>query len=339
MTALSMKGLGIAVGLTGISLPEHIRLARAAEVAGFSTLGVGELNHDAFAAAAAIATGTSAARIVTAVATWVRPPVLTALAALTVAELAPGRFVLGLGTMPPSYNIDHYGIDPSRPLARLGEYVAVVRGAMQCTTTSPLNFAGEFFSVRDYFSTREQPADPPPIHLAATRPAMAEFAGRHADGVLVNVVHTVPWLRDRMVPAVRSGAAGAGRRVEVGVMLRSVLHDGSASGIAHAMELARTSLRRYQDIPYFRQIAAESGHDPDRPDDALVRDFVAVEDAEGLRARCAQYQELVDWIEITPVGGVSAGALRQQYDTLFAALGTQLRDEQPAALPEEESPS
>lgn len=316
-----LPGVGLAVGLQGIALSEHIELVRAAERAGFLTMGVGELSHDAFAATAAIATGTSTARIVTAVATWVRPPVLTALAALTVEELAPGRFVLGLGTMPPSYNTGYYGIDPSRPLTRLREYLEVVRGAMRCTATSPLTFSGEFFTVRDYRSTRESAPEPPPIHLGATRPAMAEFAGRHADGVLVNVVHTLPWLRDRMIPAVRRGAAHGDRTVEVGVMLRAVVHDGSARGRADAMELARTSLRRYRTIPYFRQIAAASAHDPDRPDDALIDDFVAVGDAEGVRERCASYRGLVDWIEITPVGGVPADSLRDQYARLLAVFG------------------
>lgn len=318
---VSTPDLGLALGLPGLPLTDSRALAARAEAVGTTTIAVGELNYDSFASAAYLAAGTTTARILTGVTTWVRPPVLTATAAMTVSEIASGRFVLGLGTMPASYNRDYYGLDPSRPVARLREYVAVVRATMASTTTDAVDFAGEFYSVNGYCSTRTTvPEYTPPVHLAATRTGMARLAGEIADGVLFNIVHTVDWLREEMVPALNAGAAGNGRQVERGVMLRVVPVDGSVADRERGMAHARQGLSRYLTVPYFRDIAAARGHDPDRLDDQLVNDFVAIGTTEELKERCAAYAGLVDWIEIVPVGGLSPEQMRTNYDQIFEGL-------------------
>lgn len=312
--------IGLALGVAGLPLAAAGPLAARAERAGADTLCVGEAWDDSFAAATVVALASRRARVMTAVTTWSRPPVATAVGAVTVDEVAAGRFALGLGTMPAAWSRDRYGIDPSRPLGRMREYVEVVRGAVAATPAEPLHHDGEWFPVRHYPGT-PRARGPVPVHLAATRPGMARLAGEIADGVLVNVVHTPRWLTDVLLPALQEGEACAGRRVERGVMVRTALHDGSPAGRIRALQDARRSLELYRGVPYLAEVAASEGvdlHATPEPPDEIVRALAVVGTVEEVRdALLERYHGLVDWVELTPCSGLGAARLAEAYDGLL----------------------
>ncbi len=285
-------------------------------------LAAGEARYDSVAVTASLAAATSTVPLMTSVATWSRSPVSAAVAALTLAEISQGRFTLGLGTMPPGWNRDFHGIDPSRPLARLRDYVAVLRAAGQAWAGQVADYEGEFFTVKGYGSERaEPPQHTVPIHLAATRPAMARLAAEIGDGVIINVVHTTAWLRDSLVPALEEGATRAGRSVPRSVMVRVVLHDGSRRGRAAAMAGASSALARYRPVPYFRDIALAEGLDPDRLDDeGLVKRFVVVGTPEEVALRLMDYAGLVDLVLLTPAAHLPPEELRWTYESLTALI-------------------
>jgi 5,10-methylenetetrahydromethanopterin reductase len=102
-----------------------------------------------------------------------RHPSVTAAAAMTLAELAPGRVILGVGSGDSA--IKTLGWKPTR--------VADMEARIVMMSTL---LAGE--AVR--FDDREMrlhaaPPEPVPIYLAANGPRMIELAGRRCDGALV----------------------------------------------------------------------------------------------------------------------------------------------------------
>ncbi len=324
---------GISLSLARIPLPRAMPLASLAERCGFTTVSVGEAAHDSFAAATAMATSTKTTRIMTGVTTWVRPPILTATAAATVDEISGGRFTLGLGTMPDHWNRDHYGIDPSKPLERMREYVDVIRRTLSAPPGSPVDYEGARFSVRGY-----RRAAPPlranvPIVLAATRPGMARLAGEIADGVYFNVIHTIGGLRDSLVPAVEQGQqrrAGP-EGIERILMLRCSINDDADL----AWERLRESLRMYLGVTYLADVARTAGFDVEpaialardgRLDDAvraipmeLVQQMGIAGTARACREQLRRYRGLVDTVVFAPPSGLDADAGVEQITRILEA--------------------
>jgi 5,10-methylenetetrahydromethanopterin reductase len=335
----SLPELGVCLAVPPLRLAEHRGLAATAEKAGAAVLGVGEARYDSLAAAALLIGATDRIPVMTAVTTWARSPVATAVGALTLAEMSEGRFTLGLGTMPPAWNRDFHGIDPARPLARLREYVAVVRAAAAAWAGSPVQVSGEFFRVSGFGADRpEPPGYEVPVHLAATRPAMARLAAEIGDGVIVNVVHTPRWLRERILPALNEGDASSGRRARRTVMLRVAVHADSGPARAVALAEAGASLALYRSVPYYRDVALAEGLDPDRLDrEDLVTRFVAVGTIDEILNRLESYAGDVDAILLTPASGLTPDRERGAYEAILTMVDLRERalrgDAQSASRP------
>ncbi len=135
-----------------------------------------------------------------------RHPVALAQTALTLDHLTKGRFLLGVGTGETA-NIQPVGLDNDRPLSRLAEGLRVIRQLF--ATHEPIDFDGEFFTLRA-MSLGLRPVDaPPPIWVAAHRPRGLTLVGEMADGWLP--LATDPAEYTTMLAAVHAAAARAGR--------------------------------------------------------------------------------------------------------------------------------
>ena len=73
-----------------------------------------------------------------------RTPVAIAQAALTLAQLSDGRFVLGLGASGPQVIEGLHGVPFGRPLSRMRETVQIVRRAF---AGEKVSFTGEHFTI------------------------------------------------------------------------------------------------------------------------------------------------------------------------------------------------
>jgi len=315
--------VGVVVAVAGMPLRRCLDLATRAEDAGCDTVAAGEATYDSFTAAALIATSTTRARVVTTVTTWVRPPVAAATGAVTVAELSEGRFALGLGSMPEAWNRNHYGIDPSHSTARMREYVECVRGAAAASVECPFNYEGRFFHVRDYARTWP-PAPAVPIHLAATRPRMAQLAGEVAEGIVFNVVHTQGWLNDVLEPAVSEGERRAGRgRIERGVMVRVVVHEPGQRD--QALVQARVAVAPYLAVPYLSDVLGHHGWPPEAATDRALEELVLIGTVPELAARLEGYRGLVDSVLLTPPRMLLSRDIDAWYDAVLSGLIPLLR--------------
>ncbi|OLT18699.1 5,10-methylene tetrahydromethanopterin reductase [Pseudonocardia sp. CNS-139] len=180
--------------------PDVAAFARAAEQAGLDEVWFPDsqlLWRDVFAVAAAAAAATSRVTVGTAVSNVVtRHPAVVASVARTVAELAPGRFVLGLGVG--NSSVRPVGLSPSTGDG-LRAGVATVRGLL----------AGDEVGFGRVTGRLRDPV-PVPIHLAASGPRNLRLAGEIADGaILLSGVAPAPLAA--ATARVQEGAAAAGR--------------------------------------------------------------------------------------------------------------------------------
>lgn len=184
------------------------RVAQRAEDLGYESLWIADVGGaDPFVVAAAAAAVTGRVRIGTAVIpAYTRTPPVIAGAAASCAELAPGRFVLGIGASSENIVQNWSGVPFRRPLARVRETVTTVRGILAGERT---DFDGRTLSTHGYRLLMKTPSPAIPIHVGALMPPMLELAGEIADGVTLNMmpVEAVP----RMLEHVRAGAARAGK--------------------------------------------------------------------------------------------------------------------------------
>ncbi|MFL6128954.1 MAG: LLM class flavin-dependent oxidoreductase [Mycobacteriales bacterium] len=184
-----------------------VRLAVEAEQAGYDEIWVTEdyCERGAFAVAGAMAGATSTMRIgIGVVNPFTRHPALVAMETAALAELAPGRVVLGLGASNRRWMQDQLGIPFERPVGRLAEALAVVRDLLACQA---VDHDGVSFTVHTRLSSPV--AQPPPIVLGVKGPRAIRLAADEADGLLLSVLSSAPYVR-RVRSTVGSGLTLSG---------------------------------------------------------------------------------------------------------------------------------
>ena len=171
---------------------------------GYTDVWTGEADGlDGFSPLLLAAAWTSSLRLGSAVIpAYTRGPAVLAQSAAAVAEAAPGRFALGIGTSSDVIVGRWNDIPFTEPYRRARDTLRFLRDAL---AGQRVDHDYGTFAVRGFRLARPV-AGPPPLYLAALRPGMLRLAGREADGVILN------WLAASDVPAVVSemrAAAGA----------------------------------------------------------------------------------------------------------------------------------
>lgn len=152
-----------------------------------------------------IGLGTAVTNVVT------RHVTVIASAARTVAELAPGRFTLGLGVG--NSSLAPIGLPPSKG-REMRHAIAVIR---ELLAGGEHDFGGGAVRLRD-------PAPAVAVHMAATGPRNLRLAGELADGVIL-LSGVAPAALDRATAMVGEGVAASGRaRREVGLTVSAYCH-------------------------------------------------------------------------------------------------------------------
>ena len=203
---MTRKRWSLSVPIDGFTLSEHAELAREAERRGYTDAWSFEVDGlDCFSPLAVVGAATGL-RVGTAIANvYTRGPATLAVSAAGIAEIAPGRFCLGIGAGSQPIVETWNGGAFLRPARRVREMVQFLRLAL---AGERVVFHGETFSV-DGFRLTRPPSHPIPIHVAALRAGMLQVAGETADGAVLN------WLSPddvrRSVGVVREAARLAGR--------------------------------------------------------------------------------------------------------------------------------
>jgi alkanesulfonate monooxygenase SsuD/methylene tetrahydromethanopterin reductase-like flavin-dependent oxidoreductase (luciferase family) len=135
--------------------------------------------------------------------TFPRHPIAVVQQVLVLAQLAPGRFRLGLGTSGRGGMEQTYGVNFRAPLGHLREYLRIVKALLH---TGSVDVAGRYYQARTRIAA---PVDVS-VMAAALGPKAYELCGAEADGA-ISWVCPGSYLRDVALPALHRGAASAGR--------------------------------------------------------------------------------------------------------------------------------
>lgn len=240
-----MKRWSLSLPLSGLTLADHEPVIKEAEQLGYTDAWSSEVDGtDAFTPLALTATW-SQMRVGTAIANvYTRGPLTLANSALSLAETAPGRFVLGLGVASQPIVERWNNMSFAKPLQRTRDMVKVLRGALSGERTSEDLPTLKVDGIR---LSRPVP-QPVPIYLAALREQMLTLAGEIGDGVIIN------WLAPGDVPKVvkvaKEAAADAGKDPEtfdVVARLFTFITDDKEQ----AVPLARRSITTYLNVPTY----------------------------------------------------------------------------------------
>ncbi|MCG8343717.1 MAG: LLM class flavin-dependent oxidoreductase [Chlorobiales bacterium] len=269
---------GILFSGDNLTLSESVRYARMAEDAGADSVWTTELGRDSFVPLAAMAAECKRVRLGTGVAVFARPPALTEITAMSMAELTGERFVLGLGTAPKMWNENWHGLPYRKPVTRMREYVEAIRLMWSASPTNPIEYKGEMITITDYRRIMAPPCAPPPIHLAAVQPAMLQMTGELADGLLANLLNTPHYFTDIVHPNIKKGLSKAGRSMS-DIEMCSLKVCSVDKDRARARRRARAPIAFYSNLPYFDQVLDPAGFTKEK---MAIRDAAARNDVDAM---------------------------------------------------------
>ena len=195
------------------------QLARDTAGAGFSGMLFTETSQTPWMSMAVAAMAAPELELATGIAVaYPRSPMVAAGLAWELAENTGGRFRLGLGSQVKAHIERRYGADFDPPGPRLRDYVQAVQACFRAFRgEEPLAHDGPYYRLSllpAAWAPRRHEHGDIKVDISAVGPWMCRMAGEVADGIHVHPLHSVAYLRDRLVPAVEAGAASAGRSLD-----------------------------------------------------------------------------------------------------------------------------
>lgn len=289
---------------------ELVELGVSAEGHGFESVAVSDHfqpwrhtgGHAPFSLAWAAAVGerTSSIRIGTSVLTptFRYNPAVIAQAFATLGCLFPGRVWLGVGTGE-ALNEIATGFagagaqewpEFKERFARFREAVRLIRALW---TSERVTFQGEYYSTHDA-SIYDRPDVCVPVYVAAGGPVVAKYAGRVGDGVIVTSGKGRELYADRLVPAIREGAAAAGRDVtdlDLMIEIKLSYEEDLDTALQNTRFWAPLALSAEQKHDLTDPVALEAAADSLRLEQVASRWIVGT-DPDEVTARIAEYVDL-----------------------------------------------
>jgi probable F420-dependent oxidoreductase len=230
-----------------VPLPGHLHAQRDAirELAelGYSDVWSGEADAaDGFTPLVLAAAWEPRLRLGTAIVpAYTRAPALMAQSVASLADAAPGRVAVGIGSSSNVIVERWNGIPFVEPYKRTRDMVRFLREAL---TGEKVSRRYDTFTV-DGFRLGIRPEVPPAILVAALRPGMLRLAAREADGPIIN------WLSaadvHRVVAEVRAAADGADREIVARIF---VCPSANADRVRAA---ARSAIAAYLNVPVYAE--------------------------------------------------------------------------------------
>lgn len=247
---------------------------------------------------------------------FTRGPALLAQTASAMADAAPGRFALGIGSSSEVIVQRWNGIDFAQPYRKVRDMLRFLKLAL-----SGERVEGEFATFESKgFRLSRVPEQVPPIYVAALRPGMLSLAGREADGAILN------WLSPDDVKKAVAEIGGEGHKE---VIARIFVIPTADADVARA--IGRRMIAAYLNVEAYAEFQRWLGRGPqlegmwekwsagDRRGaleaipDVVVDDLVVHGSLEECRATVARYVEngvTVAAPMVMPAGGDLEEAIR-----------------------------
>jgi probable F420-dependent oxidoreductase len=223
--------------------PLHTQRERLVELAdlGFTDIWSAESDgYDGFTPLTMAAAWEPRLRLGTAIIpAFTRAPACLAQSAASLADAAPGRFALGIGSSS-NVIVERWNDVPfEKPYYKVRDMVRFLRDAF---TGEKVTRKYDTFEIQG-FRLGVKPEQPPPILVAGLRAGMLRMAGREADGAVIN------WLAPEDVPAlagiVHEGSGGDEREI----VARIFVCPSENADVVRAG--ARFAIAAYMNVPVY----------------------------------------------------------------------------------------
>lgn len=236
-----MTRSGMTIPFDGVALHEQQAWIAELEQLGYTDVWSSEANGtDAFTPLALASTWAPSLRLGTAIVpAFTRGPGLLAMSAAALAEAAPGRVALGIGTSSDVIVARWNDIAFEKPYQRTRDVVRFLRRAL---TGEKVTEEYETFSVSG-FKLGRTPEKPPQLLIAALREGMLRLAGRESDGAIVN------WLSADDVATVAPIVQGAGDGTPKEIVARIFVCPSTDTDAVRGM--ARFAIAAYLNVPVY----------------------------------------------------------------------------------------
>jgi probable F420-dependent oxidoreductase len=235
-----MNRYGMTIPMAGVPLSEHKEWFREMVDLGYTDLWSSEAGgHDGFTPLAMAAAWAPEFRLgIAIIPAYTRGPALLAMSVASLADAAPGRFVMGIGTSSNVIVERWNGIPFEQPYARVRDTVKFLRKAL---TGEKVDEEYETFTVKGYRLQMPPLAQQPPILVGALRQGMLKLAGRLGDGAILN------WLSAEDVKTVAPYVHAGGEGKELVARLFVV----PTADRAVARAIARRAIAAYLTVPVY----------------------------------------------------------------------------------------
>jgi probable F420-dependent oxidoreductase len=236
-----MQRYGMTIPFDGVPLHEQRDMVVELADLGYTDVWSAEANGaDAFTPLALASVWAPSLRLGTAIVpAFTRGPGLLAQSAGSLAQAAPGRVALGLGTSSDVIVEGWNGIPFVQPYQRTRDVVRFLRRAL---TGEKVTAEYETFSVRG-FKLGVVPSEPVPLLVAALREGMLRLAGREGDGAIIN------WLSAddvaTVAPIVHAAGGGAPREIVARIFV------APTDDAATVRAMGRYAIAAYLNVPVY----------------------------------------------------------------------------------------
>ncbi|MBI3743753.1 MAG: LLM class flavin-dependent oxidoreductase [Chloroflexi bacterium] len=182
--------------------------------------------------------------------TWPRHPIEAVQQVQVIAQLAPGRFRLGVGPSHKPMVESMFGFDFQRPLTNLREYVTIVKKLLH---EGAVDFDGFHYHAHAKIGAT---APDVPVMASALQPKTFGACGEVADGA-ISWVSPAAYLQKVALPAMKAGAKKANRPVPPLIAHAPVcVHDDPGE----VRQAAREQLSIYPRLPFYAAMLKAAGH-------------------------------------------------------------------------------
>ncbi len=191
--------------------------ARRADEMGYDYATCGELTHDSMLLMCMAAANSERVELQTSVTiAFPRVPMILAMEAWDIQRLSKGRFSLGLGSQVKGHNERRFSVGRwSPPAPRMKEYVKTLRAIWDSFQDGkPAEYVGkhyQFTLMTPAFNPGPIDFPRPKVFMAVVGDGMARAAGEVADGVFPHGFMTDKYMRQVVLPNIKTGLERSGR--------------------------------------------------------------------------------------------------------------------------------
>jgi probable F420-dependent oxidoreductase len=202
----------------GLTWKNSAQMAVDLEAAGFSGMLFTEAGQVPWMMIAAAATAAPALSFSTGIAVaFPRSPMISAQIAWELAMNTQGRFRLGLGSQVKAHVTRRYSAQFDKPAPQMKDYVSAFKACIRAFRgEEKLSHEGPYYKLSllpAMWSPPRHDYEDIKVDISAVGPYMCKVAGELCDGLHVHPMHSMPYIENRLLPAVAQGAARSNRNV------------------------------------------------------------------------------------------------------------------------------